>query len=203
MTADKMAIDKVLLEVLNNRFTGIVEEMGYVIHRAAFTTFVKETWDFDSALVTTDGEVFSYPRNIGVTNMLSMSMKAAIECFDNYEPGDIVITNDPLTAKGMATHLPDYMMFSPVYSDGRIVCFAWCFVHSSDVGGLVPGSIAPQASDRFQGRRRHSAGKAVQGGQARLRSAAVHFGQLQKSGAELGRYLRSDRRSHDCSTANG
>ena len=56
MTADKMAIDKVLLEVLNNRFTGIVEEMGYVIHRAAFTTFVKETWDFDSALVTTDGD---------------------------------------------------------------------------------------------------------------------------------------------------
>ena len=50
-----MAVDKVLLEVLNNRFTSIVEEMGYVIHRAAFTTFVKETWDFDSALVTTDG----------------------------------------------------------------------------------------------------------------------------------------------------
>ena len=150
MSVDKRAIDKVLLEVLNNRFTGIVEEMGYVIHRAAFTTFVKETWDFDSALVTTDGEVFSYPRNIGVTNMLSMSMKAAIECFDGYAPGDIIITNDPLTAKGMATHLPDYMMFSPIYSGGRIVCFAWCFVHSSDVGGLVPGSIAPQASDRFQ-----------------------------------------------------
>ena len=64
-----MAIDKVLLEVLNNRFTGIVEEMGYVIHRASFTVFVKETWDFDSALVTTGGEIFCYPRNIGVTNM--------------------------------------------------------------------------------------------------------------------------------------
>lgn len=145
-----MALDKVLLEVLNNRFTGIVEEMGYVIHRAAFTTFVKETWDFDSALVTLDGEVFAYPRNIGVTNMLSMSMKAAIGCFDSYEPGDVVITNDPLTAKGMSTHLPDYMMFRPIFSEGRLVCFAWCFVHSSDVGGIVPGSIAPHASDRFQ-----------------------------------------------------
>ena len=39
--------DKILLEILNNHFTGIVEEMGYVIHRAAFTVFVKETWDFD------------------------------------------------------------------------------------------------------------------------------------------------------------
>lgn len=145
-----MALDKVLLEILNNRFTGIVEEMGYVIHRAAFTTFVKETWDFDSALVTLDGEVFAYPRNIGVTNMLSMSMKAAIECFDSYEPGDVIITNDPLTAKGMSTHLPDYMMFRPIFSEGHLVCFAWCFVHSSDVGGIVPGSIAPHASDRFQ-----------------------------------------------------
>src|SRR5262249_14908499 len=104
-----MTVDKILLEVLNNRFTGIVEEMGYVIHRAAFTTFVKETWDFDSALVTTKGEVFAYPRNIGVTNMLSMSMTAAIQCFDSYEPGDVILTNDPLHAAGMCTHLPDYM----------------------------------------------------------------------------------------------
>lgn len=145
-----MSLDKVLLEVLNNRFTGIVEEMGYVIHRAAFTTFVKETWDFDSALVTTEGEVFSYPRNIGVTNMLSMSMTAAIKCFDSYEPGDVVIQNDPLHARGMCTHLPDYMMFRPIFSGDKLVCFAWCFVHSSDVGGIVPGSITPYASDRFQ-----------------------------------------------------
>lgn len=145
-----MSIDKVLLEILGNRFTGIVEEMGYVIHRAAFTTFVKETWDFDSGLITRDGEVFAYPRNIGVTNMLSMNMKAAIDCFDSYEPGDVVITNDPIHARGMATHLPDYMMFRPIFADGRLICFAWCFVHSSDVGGIVPGSIAPHASDRFQ-----------------------------------------------------
>lgn len=145
-----MTSDKVLLEILANRFTGIVEEMGYVIHRAAFTTFVKETWDFDSALVTTGGEVFAYPRNIGVTNMLSMSMAAAIKCFDSYEPGDVVLSNDPLHAKGMCTHLPDYMMFRPVFAGGQLVCFAWCFLHSSDVGGIVPGSITPHASDRFQ-----------------------------------------------------
>jgi len=143
-------LDKVLLEVLANRFTGMVEEMGYVIHRAAFTTFVKETWDFDSALVTTDGNVFAYPRSIGVTNMLSMSMKAAIGCFDRYEAGDVVLTNDPNHARGMSTHLPDLMMFKPIFAEGELVCFAWCFVHSSDVGGIVPGSITPYATDRFQ-----------------------------------------------------
>src|SRR6266702_746965 len=88
-----MATDKVLLEVLNNRFTGIVEEMGYIIHRASFTVFVKETWDFDSALVTTDGEIFCYPRNIGVTNMLGMHMGDALRCIADYEPGVVVLAN--------------------------------------------------------------------------------------------------------------
>jgi N-methylhydantoinase B len=142
--------DKVLLEVLNNRFTGIVEEMGYIIHRASFTVFVKETWDFDSALVTTDGEIFCYPRNIGVTNMLGMHMGAAIRCIEHYEPGDVVVTNDPHRTRGMCTHLPDIMMFRPLFAGGRLLAFAWCFIHSSDVGGLVPGSIAPTAFDKFQ-----------------------------------------------------
>jgi N-methylhydantoinase B len=145
-----MATDKVLLEVLNNRFTGIVEEMGYIIHRASFTVFVKETWDFDSALVTPDGEIFCYPRNIGVTNMLGMHMGDAIRSVPHYEPGDVVVTNDPHRTRGMCTHLPDIMMFKPIFHEGRLVCFAWCFIHSSDVGGLVPGSISPTAYDRFQ-----------------------------------------------------
>jgi len=145
-----MATDKVLLEVLNNRFTGIVEEMGYIIHRASFTVFVKETWDFDSALVTADGEIFCYPRNIGVTNMLGMHMDDAIRCIPDYAPGDVVVTNDPHKTRGMCTHLPDIMMFKPLFAGGRLLAFAWCFIHSSDVGGLVPGSISPTAFDRFQ-----------------------------------------------------
>ncbi|HTZ37831.1 MAG TPA: hydantoinase B/oxoprolinase family protein [Stellaceae bacterium] len=145
-----MSIDKILLEILGNHFSGIVEEMGYVIHRAAFTVFVKETWDFDAALVTPDGEIFCYPREIGVTNMLGMHMGAAIRCIEHYEPGDVIVTNDPRSTKGMCTHLPDIMLFRPLFYEGRLLCFAWCFVHSSDVGGLVPGSIAPTAFDRFQ-----------------------------------------------------
>jgi N-methylhydantoinase B len=145
-----MMNDKILLEILNNHFTGIVEEMGYVIHRAAFTVFVKETWDFDAALVTPSGEIFCYPRNIGVTNMLGMHMGAAIKCVADLEPGDVVVTNDPKATLGMCTHLPDIMLFKPLFHEGKLLCFAWCFIHSSDVGGLVPGSIAPTAFDRYQ-----------------------------------------------------
>jgi N-methylhydantoinase B len=100
--------------------------------------------------VTTDGEIFCYPRSIGVTNMLGMHMGDAIRCFDDYQPGDVVVTNDPHRTRGMCTHLPDIMMFRPIFAGGRLLCFAWCFIHSSDVGGLVPGSISPTAFDKFQ-----------------------------------------------------
>ncbi len=145
-----MPTDKVLLEIFNNHFNGIVEEMGYVIHRAAYTVFVKETWDFDTSLITRDGEIFCHPRNIGVGNMIGIDMGPAIACIDEYEPGDIIVTNDPRTTQGLCTHMPDIMLFKPLFFEGKLLCFAWCFVHSSDVGGLVPGSITPAAFDRYQ-----------------------------------------------------
>jgi N-methylhydantoinase B len=60
------------------------------------------------------------------------------------------VTNHPHKTRGMCTHLPDIMMFKPLFHEGRLVCFAWCFIHSSDVGGLVPGSISPTAFDQYQ-----------------------------------------------------
>lgn len=145
-----MPADKVMLEILNNHFNGIVEEMGYVIHRAAYTVFVKETWDFDTSLITKEGEIFCHPRNIGVGNMIGIDMGPAIACIDTYEPGDVIVTNDPRTTEGLCTHMPDIMLFKPLFFEGKLLCFAWCFVHSSDVGGLVPGSITPAAFDRYQ-----------------------------------------------------
>ncbi len=145
-----MPADKVMLEILNNHFNGIVEEMGYVIHRAAYTVFVKETWDFDTSLITKNGEIFCHPRNIGVGNMIGIDMGPAIACIDEYEPGDVIVTNDPRTTQGLCTHMPDIMLFKPLFFEGKLLCFAWCFVHSSDVGGLVPGSITPAAFDRYQ-----------------------------------------------------
>ncbi len=145
-----MATDKVFLEILNNHFNGIAEEMGFVIHRAAYTVFVKETWDFDTSLITRDGEIFCHPRNIGVGNMIGIHMGPAIACIDSYEPGDVIVTNDPRTTQGLCTHMPDIMLFKPLFFEGKLLCFSWCFVHSSDVGGLVPGSITPAAFDRYQ-----------------------------------------------------
>lgn len=145
-----MKTDKVLIEVLNNHFAGIADEMAYTIHRAGYTIFIKETWDFCAGLVTKGGEVFGYPANIAATNLLGIDLSTAIARSGTLEPGDVIICNDPHSTQGMCTHLPDYHMFKPIFFDGELLCYVWCFIHSSDVGGLVPGSIAPSAYDRLQ-----------------------------------------------------
>lgn len=145
-----MRTDPVTLEILKNYFVAIAEGMAYTLERTAHTTFVKESADFTTAVATPGGEFFCFPRSIGVSSFLGLNMKAAIEAVRDYEPGDIVITNDPFATQGLATHLPDFHMFKPVFEDGEILCFAWAFIHCSDVGGLVPASISPRATDLQQ-----------------------------------------------------
>ena len=148
--APTLRTDKVFVEILNNRLNGIVSEMGHIIHKASFTPFIKEAWDFGEALVTRDGEIFSYPRDIGVAFMVAALMEDAIKAFDDYQPGDILMANDPSTTGGLCTHLPDIHLLKPYFHQGKLVCFSWTFIHSSDVGGMVPGSIALSAKDIFQ-----------------------------------------------------
>lgn len=142
--------DKVLLEVFRNRFQGIVNEMGTAIQRTGHTMFIKETADFGSVLVSPDGEIYSAPLNVGVTVLIGTPMREAIRAVDRYEEGDVLIANDPGTTGAMSTHLPDLYVWRPIFVEGRLVCFAWTFLHCSDIGGKVPGSISPTSSDLFQ-----------------------------------------------------
>lgn len=145
-------LDGVLLEILRNHFMGIVRELGTVIRNAAHTVFVKETADFGAYLVSPAGEVFMTPDDIGIFITIGTPMDGAIAAITDYREGDICITNDPEGSRGMVTHLPDFFMWTPVFAPDRQlpICFAFCFIHSTDVGGLVPGSVSPLARDMFE-----------------------------------------------------
>ena len=142
--------DKVLLEILKNRFQAIVNEMGMTVQRTGHTIFIKETADFGSVLVSPEGEIFSAPLNVGVTVLIGTPMGDAIRAIDNYEEGDVIISNDPDSTGAMATHLPDLYLWRPIFFKGELICFAWTFIHCSDIGGKVPGSISPTSFDIFQ-----------------------------------------------------
>jgi N-methylhydantoinase B len=146
-----MLEEKLQLEILGNRFQAIVDEMALSISRTAHTVFVKETQDYGAALVSTNGEVFAAPRRYGVLMMIGMPMDDAIRCLgDDVDEGDIFISNDPESTKGMATHLSDVFLWKPIFYRQELMCYAWTFIHVSDIGGRVAGSIAPSSYEIFQ-----------------------------------------------------
>ena len=146
-----MIQDKVLLEILRNRFQAIADEMASVAYRTAHTVFVKETQDFSTALVTPGGEIFASPKRYGVLTMVATPMDGAIRAIaDDVQEGDVFISNDPVSTAGMCTHLPDVYFWKPLFYQGQLVCYAWSFIHASDVGGKVPGSISPSNYEIYQ-----------------------------------------------------
>jgi N-methylhydantoinase B len=145
-----LRLDRVTLEILHSYLNAVVETMGYVLGRTAHTTFVKETADFATGLVTPEGECYAYPRNLGVSNQIGLLMDKAIDQIDTYQPGDIIFFNDPYSTHGMVTHLPDLQMLKPVFDGDNLICFVWGFLHCSDVGGAVPASISPTFTEIFQ-----------------------------------------------------
>jgi len=145
-----MKLGGIELEIMRHRFQSIAEEMAQTILRTGHTLFVKQTADFGAMLVTRDGELFAIPQKTGVNTMAGLHMATALREVALYEPGDVVICNDPYTTAGMITHLPDIFVWSPVFHGGQVLCFVAAFVHSSDVGGKVPGSVSPTNTEIYQ-----------------------------------------------------
>lgn len=146
-----MIKDKIGLEILSNRFQAIVDEMAQALFRTAYTVFVKETQDYGAVLVSLKGEVFAASRRYGVLMMIGMPMDDAIKYIgDDVEEGDVFMTNDPEATGGMCTHLSDVFLWKPIFFEGKLICYAWTFIHMSDVGGRVSGSIAPSSHELYQ-----------------------------------------------------
>jgi N-methylhydantoinase B len=150
MTPDsKAAHDAIGVEVFANLFKAVVDEMAWVVLRSSHTTFVKETQDFAVALVTPEGEMFAYPYGSGATPLMGVAMDSVTKTI-SWQEGDVVITNDPYATRGMVMHLNDIYVFRPIFVEGELLCFAWAFIHCTDVGGYAPGSIDMQNNEVFQ-----------------------------------------------------
>lgn len=145
-----MDIDRTTLGILAHYFRAAAEAMGYVLQRTAHTTFIKESNDFVTALLTPGGEQFAYSVAIGTQGFVGLDYAHLIEALAPWQEGDVAIANCPYLTHGVASHLPDYQMLRPVFVDGRLVAFAWGFLHASDMGGIVAGSILPSAYELYQ-----------------------------------------------------
>jgi N-methylhydantoinase B len=145
-----MKTNPILLEILYNNLLSIAQQMGYTLQRTGHTIYVKETADFAGGLFTLNGELVALSLPVGVGSRLCLNAKDVIDYFDEYKEGDIIVTNDPYATGGFSTHLPDINLFKPLFYKSELVAFAWAFVHSSDVGGAVAGSISPSNYEIYQ-----------------------------------------------------
>jgi N-methylhydantoinase B/oxoprolinase/acetone carboxylase alpha subunit len=141
-------VDPASLQVLISQLTGVAEEMGAVLRRAAFSPNIKERADCSAALFTADGELLVQAEHIPVhLGSMPASVRAALDAGLSLEPGDQVILNDPFAG---GTHLNDVTLVAPCFVDGRLVGWAANRAHHADVGGMVPGSIPPDAVEVYQ-----------------------------------------------------
>jgi len=143
-------VDPAALRILISRLTGVAEEMGAVLRRAAFSPNIKERADCSAALFTADGELLVQAEHIPVhLGSMPASVRAAIDVLgDAVRPGDQVLVNDPFAG---GTHLNDLTLVAPCSTaDSNLVGWVANRAHHADVGGMAPGSIPPDAVEVFQ-----------------------------------------------------
>ena len=145
-----MPLDPASLQVLISRLTGVADEMGAVLRRAAYSPNIKERADCSAALFTAAGELLAQAEHIPVhLGSMPASVRAAIDAYGaGVRPGDQIVLNDPFAG---GTHLNDITLVAPCFTDdGRLVGWAANRAHHADVGGMAPGSIPPEATEVYQ-----------------------------------------------------
>ena len=135
-------VDPVLLEVFNNLFMNIAEQMGLQLQNTAYSVNIKERLDFSCALFDTAGNLIANAPHMPVhLGSMGESIKTVIrENASTMQPGNVYALNDPYHG---GTHLPDVTVITPVYLDDKPVFYVGSRGHQADIGGTTPGSMPP------------------------------------------------------------
>ena len=139
-------VDPVMLEIFNNLFMSIAEQMGSTLENTAHSVNIKERRDFSCALFNRDGQLIANAPHMPVhLGSMSESVRAIIrERLAEMAPGDVFVLNAPYNG---GTHLPDITVIRPVFDDAgeAILFYVGSRGHHADVGGVTPGSMPPES----------------------------------------------------------
>ncbi|MBC7830635.1 MAG: hydantoinase B/oxoprolinase family protein, partial [Hyphomicrobium sp.] len=141
------AADPVLLEVFNNLFMAIAEQMGEALRNTAQSVNIKERLDFSCAVFDATGALVANAPHLPVhLGSMDRSVETIIrERGAEMRPGDAYMLNAPYNG---GTHLPDITVVTPVFDDvgARVLFYVASRGHHEDIGGLTPGSMTPRAT---------------------------------------------------------
>jgi 5-oxoprolinase (ATP-hydrolysing) len=140
-------VDPVMLEIFNNLFMSVAEQMGEVLANTAYSVNIKERLDFSCAVFDTHGELIANAPHMPV-HLGSMSASIKVVIRDNGKTmrmGDVFMLNDPYHG---GTHLPDVTLVKPVFDGAgeRVLFYVGSRGHHADIGGITPGSLPPDSS---------------------------------------------------------
>ena len=140
--------DPVLLEIFNNLFMSIAEQMGFRLEATAQSVNIRERLDFSCALFDPDGDLVANAPHIPVhLGSMGTTVKEVIRRrAGEMKPGDVYAVNDPYHG---GTHLPDITVVTPVFdaAGGGILFFVASRGHHAEIGGITPGSMPADSSE--------------------------------------------------------
>ncbi len=152
---DYATCDPIFLEIFNNSFMNIAEQMGYALQNTAYSVNIKERLDFSCAIFDQQGGLVANAPHMPVhLGSMGESVRIIIERNrGNMKPGDVFMLNDPYNG---GTHLPDITVVTPVFDasceegadadESQIIFYTASRGHQSDIGGTMPASMPPNST---------------------------------------------------------
>ncbi len=148
--SQKPEIDMVTMSIIDSTMTSICREMGITLMKTSYSTIFNEALDFTCALAGPDGQMIAQaefcPSMIGGVPLLVRSCVMEIP-LEEWSPGDVVVHNDPYRG---GLHAPEHTLIQPVFVDGELMAFSMTIGHLAEIGGMVPGAFAGEATEIFQ-----------------------------------------------------
>ncbi|HEX8786236.1 MAG TPA: hydantoinase B/oxoprolinase family protein [Telluria sp.] len=140
-------VDPVMLEIFNNLFMSIAEQMGLRLQNTAYSVNIKERLDFSCAIFDADGNLVANAPHMPVhLGSMGESIKTVMRAnAGKMKSGDVYVLNDPYNG---GTHLPDVTVISPVFDEAgaEILFYVGSRGHHADIGGTTPGSMPPDST---------------------------------------------------------
>ncbi|MHA3978989.1 hydantoinase B/oxoprolinase family protein [Halovulum sp. GXIMD14794] len=141
------SVDPVMLEVFNNLFMSIAEQMGATLANTAYSVNIKERLDFSCAIFDGNGDLVANAPHVPVhLGSMSESVRTVLRANEGkIRPGDVFMMNNPFNG---GTHLPDVTVITPVFDAAgeNIVFTVASRGHHADIGGKTPGSAPPDST---------------------------------------------------------
>jgi 5-oxoprolinase (ATP-hydrolysing) len=135
-------VDPVMLEIFNNLYMSIAEQMGLRLQNTAYSVNIKERLDFSCALFDGGGNLIANAPHMPVhLGSMGESIKTVIRLnAGTMKPGNVYVLNAPYNG---GTHLPDVTVVTPVFLQQQIMFYVASRGHHADIGGITPGSMPP------------------------------------------------------------